>query len=101
MLGLERRTATGFMIRSKYRALSTTTSRLLLHRPAGRCRIIEVKRTSQLRVPKSENDPGCVKTFFRSQKLHATGDDPRRHDGLSVFLLYRAWSQPGRNLGPR
>jgi hypothetical protein len=49
----------------------------------------------------SVNDPGCVKTFFRPQKLHATGDDPRRHDGLSVFLLYRVWSQPGRNLGPR
>jgi hypothetical protein len=46
-------------------------------------------------------DPGCVKTFFRPQKLLATGDDPRRHDGLSIFLLYRVWSQPGRNLGPR
>jgi hypothetical protein len=23
-------------------------------------------------------DPGCVKTFFLPQKLHATGDDPRR-----------------------
>jgi hypothetical protein len=42
--------------------------------------------------------PGCVKTFFRPQKLLATGDDPRRHDGLSIFLLYRVWSQPGRNL---
>ena len=48
-----------------------------------------------------EIDPGCVKTFFRPQKLHATGDDLRRHDGLSIFLLYRVWSQPGRNLGPR
>src|SRR6266567_1646833 len=38
---------------------------------------------------------------FPLQKLHATGDDPRRHDGLSIFLLYRFWSQPGRNLGPR
>jgi hypothetical protein len=47
------------------------------------------------------NDPGCVKTFFRPQKLHATGDDPRRHDGLSIFLLYRVWSQSWRDLGPR
>jgi hypothetical protein len=46
-------------------------------------------------------DPDCVKTFFRLQKLHATGDDLRRHDDLSVFLLYRVWSQPGRNLGLR
>ena len=49
----------------------------------------------------SDMGPGCVKTFFLPQKLHATGDDPRRHDGLSIFLLYRVWSQPGRNLGPR
>ena len=40
--------------------------------------------------------PGCVKTFFRPQKLHASGDDPRRHDGLSIFLLYRVLeSNPG------
>src|SRR5882757_3625842 len=37
---------------------------------------------------------------FPSQKLHATGDDPRRHDGLSIFLLYRVWSQSRRYLGP-
>src|SRR5882672_7609800 len=43
----------------------------------------------------------CVKTFFLPQKLHATGDDPRRHDGLRIFLLYRVRSQPGRKLGPR
>src|SRR3954468_17902959 len=42
----------------------------------------------------SANAPGCVKTVFLPQKPHATGDDPRRHDGLSVFLLYRVWSQP-------
>ncbi|MEH2476800.1 hypothetical protein V1282_000157 [Nitrobacteraceae bacterium AZCC 2146] len=43
---------------------------------------------------------GCVKTFFLPQKLHATGDYPRRHDGLSIFLLGRVQSQPGRKLGP-
>jgi hypothetical protein len=46
-------------------------------------------------------DPDCVKTFFLPQKLHATEDDPRRHDGLSIFLLYRARNQPWRKLGPR
>ena len=51
--------------------------------------------------PNSALGPGCVKTFFRPQKLHATGDDPRRHAGLSVFLLYRVRSQPGRNLALR
>src|SRR3981189_3799410 len=45
--------------------------------------------------------PGCVKTFFLPQKLHATGNDPRRHDDLSRFLLYRVRSQPGRKLGLR
>ena len=35
------------------------------------------------------------------QKLYATGDDPHRHDGLSIFLLYRVRSQLGRKLGPR
>src|SRR5260370_42509785 len=45
-------------------------------------------------------DPGCVKTFFLPKKLHATGDDPHRHGGLSIFLLPRIWTQPGRNLGP-
>jgi|SRR6267143_6871232 len=50
---------------------------------------------------KSAPGPDCVKTFFLPQKLHATGDDPRRHDGLSIFLLYRVRSQPGRKLGPR
>jgi hypothetical protein len=44
---------------------------------------------------------GRVKTIFLPQELHATGGDPRRHDRLSIFLLYRVWSQPGRNLGPR
>jgi hypothetical protein len=43
----------------------------------------------------------CVKTFLLPQKLHATGGDPRRHDGLSIFLLYRVQSQPGRKLGSR
>jgi len=46
-------------------------------------------------------DPGCVKMVFLPQKPHATGDDPRRHDGLRIFLLYRVRSQPGRKLGPR
>src|ERR1700716_3605526 len=44
---------------------------------------------------------GCVKTFFLPQKLHATGNYPRRHDGLSIFLPCRVQSQPGRKLGPR
>jgi hypothetical protein len=46
-------------------------------------------------------DPGRVKTFFRPQRLDATRGDPRRHDRLRIFFLYRVWSQPGRNLGPR
>ena len=41
------------------------------------------------------------KNVFPPPKLHATGDDPRRHDGLRIFLLYRVRSQPGRKLGPR
>jgi hypothetical protein len=45
--------------------------------------------------------PDCVKTFCLPLKLHATGDDPRRHDDLSIFLLYRVWSQPWCKLGPR
>src|SRR5258705_13122830 len=44
-------------------------------------------------------DPGRVETFFVSQKLHATGRHGPRRDRLSLFLLYRVWSQPGRNLG--
>jgi hypothetical protein len=31
--------------------------------------------------------PGCAKTFFRPQKLHATGDDPRRHDFERIFAV--------------
>ena len=46
-------------------------------------------------------DPGRVKTVFLPQKPHATRSDRRRHDRLSIFLLYRVWSQPWRNLGPR
>jgi hypothetical protein len=60
-----------------------------------------VKRTAGLRALASEFDPDCVKTAFLPQKLHATGDDPRRHDGLRIFLLYRVRSQPRRKLGPR
>ena len=47
----------------------------------------------------SELGPGRVKTFFLPQKLQAAGRDPRGRDRLSIFLLYRVWSQPGRNLG--
>ena len=43
--------------------------------------------------------PGCVKTFFLPQKLHVTGDGPRRHDGLSVFLRYRVGVNPGASPG--
>src|SRR5258705_13786677 len=35
---------------------------------------------------------GRVETFFVS---HATGRDGPRRDRLSLFLLYRVWSQPG------
>ena len=59
------------------------------------------ERKSNFGAVKSVDDPGCVKTFFLPQKLHATGDDPHRNDGLSIFLLYRVRSQPGRKLGPR
>ena len=46
-------------------------------------------------------DPRRVKTFFFPQKLYATGRDPGRRDRLSIFLLYRVWSQSGHNIGPR
>jgi hypothetical protein len=43
-----------------------------------------------------------VKTFSIFQELHGARRDPRRRDHLSIFwLLYRIWSQSGRNLGPR
>jgi len=48
----------------------------------------------------SSFDPGRVETFFVPQKLHATGRDGPRRDRLSLFLLYRVWSQSGRNLKP-
>ena len=52
----------------------------------SRCRLIEVKRTSQLRAPKSENDPGCVKT----QKLaNATKNDAFQFASLSWNPLAR------------
>jgi hypothetical protein len=51
--------------------------------------------------PMSQMGPGRVKTFFVLQELHAAGRDPRRRDHLSIFWLYRLWSQSGRNLGPR
>src|SRR5258705_9903065 len=51
-------------------------------------------------APKSALGPGRVKTFFLPQKLQATGRDPRRRDRLSIFLVYRVWSQSGRNLEP-
>ena len=69
--------------------------------PACRLDMLFVDRKRPIKVAFIEVGPGCVKTFFRPQKLHATGDDPRRHDGLSIFLLYRVWSQSGRDLGPR
>ncbi len=50
--------------------------------------------------PMSELGPGRVETFFDPQKLHATGRDGPRRDRLSLFLLYRVWSQSGRNLKP-
>jgi hypothetical protein len=53
-----------------------------------------------LAVSISPFDPGRVETFFVPQKLHATGRDGPRRDRLSLFLLYRVWSQCGRNLKP-
>jgi hypothetical protein len=50
---------------------------------------------------RSEVGPGRVKTFFLPQKLRAAGRNPRRRDHLSIFCLYRVWSQSGRNLGFR
>src|SRR6266700_648604 len=44
---------------------------------------------------------GRVKTFFMLQKLHAAGRDPRRRNHLSIFWLYRVWSQSVRNFAPR
>lgn len=44
-------------------------------------------------------DPGCVKTFFLPQKLHATGDYPRRHDGLSIFFFVESRVNPGASSG--
>jgi hypothetical protein len=40
------------------------------------------------------------KNGFPYPKLHATGDYPHRNDGLSIFLLGRVQSQPGRKLKP-
>jgi Flp pilus assembly protein TadG len=48
----------------------------------------------------SDLEPGRVKTFFLPQKLQAAGRDPRGRDRLSIFLLYRVWSQSGRNFEP-
>lgn len=42
---------------------------------------------------KDAKGPDCVKTFFLPQKLHATGDDPRRHDGTHFVLLEKNWIQ--------
>jgi hypothetical protein len=50
--------------------------------------------------PTSAMGPGRVETFFVPQKLQATEHDGPRRDRLSLFLLYRVWSQSGRNLGP-
>jgi len=69
-------------------------------------RMSEADRPTALRdvrslaVSISGFDPGRVETFFVPQKLHATGRDGPRRDRLSLFLLYRVWSQSGRNLKP-
>jgi hypothetical protein len=50
----------------------------------------------------SRVNPGrCKSAFFLSQKLHATGTIRVDTPFLSVFLLYRVWSQSGRNLALR
>ena len=46
-------------------------------------------------LPMSTYGTDRVKTFFLPQKLHATGDDPRRHDGLTIFLLVESGVNPG------
>jgi hypothetical protein len=61
----------------------------------------EKEQKSDLEADISVSDPGRVKTFSIFQELHAAGRDPRRRDHLSIFWLYRVWSQSGRNLGPR
>jgi len=61
---------------------------------------LEVARASQ-DIGTVGLDPGRVKTFSIFQKLHAAGRDPRRRDHLSIFWLYRIWSQSGHTLGPR
>jgi hypothetical protein len=70
-----------------------------LRRPVGKEMAPNRPRTRSGSM--SQMGPDCVKTFFLPQKPHATGDDAHRHDGLSIFLLYRIRSQPGRKLGPR
>ena len=65
------------------------------------CRFLGANPTSRPTARTSQFDPGRVKTFFVLQELHAAGRDPRRRDHLSIFWLYRLWSQSGRNLGPR
>src|SRR5882757_9260428 len=35
---------------------------------------------------------------FPPPKTAGNGRDPRRRDRLSIFLVYRVWSQSGRNL---
>src|SRR5258707_15248554 len=64
--------------------------------PTTTCNYVDLEISTM-----SGSGPDCVKTFFLPQKLYAPGDDPHRHDGLSIFLLYRVRSQPGRKLGPR
>jgi hypothetical protein len=44
--------------------------------------------------------PRPCKNVFSPPKLQAAGRDPRGRDRLSIFLLYRVWSQSGRNLEP-
>ena len=80
------------------RCMSPVTA-LFGHLGSIRCLLLGVERTCRASGDTSGFDPDCVKTFFLPKKLHATEDDPRRHDGLSIFLLYRARNQPWRKLG--
>jgi hypothetical protein len=59
-----------------------------------------VKTITLRRLITGDPQSGRVETFFDPQKLHATGRNGPRRDRLSLFLLYRVWSQSGRNLKP-
>src|SRR6267378_6371713 len=91
-----------FAPRPPPRAIAQRFSAMAQNRRAARldeCPLLVEQPTCSGNAATSVLDPGRVETFFVSQELHATGRDGPRRDRLSLFLLYRVWSQPGRNLG--